>query len=191
MRRLRTLLAAVLVSGCTVAGTIAGAVAAPLEHPWYEHTDTFTFDDCGFPIAAVTTFRGLFILPSWWAGDPTPYVLNIYDAGTVYTNSGTGARFTISGKGLHEDLRLSRVSGTIYRLDAMEVGRPFQVRDSAGRPVIVDRGRLLYTALLDTKGDADPGNDDFLEGTFQVLAGNGAHPGSSTDPCDIANDLIG
>jgi len=109
----------------------------------------------------------------------------------VYTNSDTGAWFTISGNGLYKDVRLTQVDGTIYRLDAMEVGRPFRVQDSLGNQVMVDRGRLLYTALLDTQGDADLSNDTFLEGTFEVLADSGAHPGFYTDFCDLATSLIG
>lgn len=190
MRGLRAFIAAAVVGGCVVAGGDAAA-AQPLEQERYEGTNSFTVDDCGFPIEAVTTFSGLFILKQGRAGDPTPYVLDRFDVSTVYTNPVTGARFTISGNGLYKDMRLSQVSGTIYRLDAMEVGRPFQVRDSAGRLVIADHGRLLFTGLLDTKGDADLGNDEFLDGTFQVLADNGAHPGFYTDACALANDLIG
>jgi hypothetical protein len=73
----------------------------------------------------------------------------------------------------------------------MEVGRPFRVQDSQGNQVLVDRGRLLYTALLDTHGDADLSNDTFFEGTFEVLADSGAHPGFYNDFCDLATSLIG
>jgi len=159
-----------MVIACAVVGA-GGAAARPLVHEHYRGTDEFSFDDCGFPIDAVGTFSGLFILKDGRGGDPTPYVLNNYDASTVYTNSDTGAWFTISGNGLYKDMRLTQVAGTVYRLDAMEAGRPFRVQDSDGNQVMVDRGRLLYTALLDTQGDADLSNDTFIEGTFEVLAG--------------------
>ena len=190
MRGFRGVVTVFMVIACAVVGA-GGAAARPLVHEHYRGTDEFSFDDCGFPIDAVGTFSGLFILKDGRGGDPTPYVLNNYDASTVYTNSDTGAWFTISGNGLYKDMRLTQVAGTVYRLDAMEVGRPFRVQDSDGIQVMVDRGRLLYTALLDTQGDADLSNDVFFDGTFEVLADNGAHPGFYTDFCDLATGLIG
>ncbi len=190
MRVFRPLVTTFLVIACTMVGA-GGASAKPLVHEHYSGTDAFSFDNCGIPIDAVGTFSGLFILKDGRGGDPTPYVLDNYDATTVYTNSDTGSWFTISGNGLYKDVRLTQVNGTIYRLDAMEVGRPFRVQDSQGNQVLVDRGRLLYTALLDTHGDADLSNDTFFEGTFEVLADSGAHPGFYTDFCDLATSLIG
>ena len=190
MRVFRSLVTAFLVLACAIVGA-GGASAKPLVHEHYSGTDDFSFDDCGIPIDAFGTFSGLFILKDGRGGDPTPYVLNNYDASTVYTNSDTGAWFTITANGLYKDVRLTQVDGTIYRLDVMEVGRPFRVQDSDGNQVMVDRGRLLYTALLDTQGDADLSNDTFFDGTFEVLADNGAHPGFYTDFCDLATSLIG
>ena len=190
MRGFRGVVTVFMVIACAVVGA-GGAAARPLVHEHYRGTDEFSFDDCGFPIDAVGTFSGLFILKDGRGGDPTPYVVNNYDARTVYTNSATGAWFTISGNGLYKDVRLTQVAGTVYRLDAMEAGRPFRVQDSDGNQVMVDRGRLLHTALLDTQGDADLSNDTFFDGTFEVLADNGAHPGFYTDFCDLATSLIG
>jgi hypothetical protein len=179
-----------MVITCAMVGA-GEAAAKPLVHENYSGTDEFFFDECGFPIDAVGTFSGLFILTDGRGGDPTPYVLNNYEGRTVYTNSDTGAWFTISGNGLYKDMHLTQIAGTVFRIDAMEVGRPFRVQGSDGNQIMVDRGRLLYAALLDTQGDADLSNDVFLEGTFEVLADNGAHPGFYTDFCNLATDLIG
>ena len=81
---------------------------------------------------AASTFSGFFILTDGRGSDPNPHVLDNYDARTVYTNIDTGESFTISGNGLYKDMRLTQIAGTIYRLDAMEVGRPFRVQDSDG-----------------------------------------------------------
>jgi len=42
-------------------------------------------------------------------------------------------------------------------------------------------------------GSGDPAlsNDVFFDGTFKVLADNGAHSGFYTDFCDLAPGLIG
>jgi hypothetical protein len=73
----------------------------------------------------------------------------------------------------------------------VENGRPFEVRDSEGNLIIKDRGHLRTRFVVDTLGDTDLDNDVFIEGSFELLAENGAHPGFFIDFCDIATDLIG
>jgi hypothetical protein len=90
-----------------------------------------------------------------------------------------------------EDLHIVNVEGTLYRFESMEAGQPFVIEDSDGNVVVRDRGRLLTAFTVDTLGDDDLSNDIFIEGTFELLADNGRHPGFYTDFCDIATDLIG
>jgi hypothetical protein len=62
-----------------------------------------------------------------------------------------------------------------------------------GNKVFFDRGRLLTTFQVDTKGDGDLSNDEFIDGSWQLLADNGAHPFFHFDGewCDIVQDLLG
>ena len=60
-----------------------------------------------------------------------------------------------------------------------------------GNLVIKDRGHLRTRFSVDTLGDNNLDNDIFIEGGFELVADNGAHPGFYLDFCDIANDLIG
>jgi len=56
--------------------------------------------------------------------------------------------------------------------------------------VLNDRGSLRYTFMVDTLGDSDPENDVFIEGSFELLADNGPHPGFYADFCELAADLL-
>jgi hypothetical protein len=178
-----------VVAGSTVA--TGPANAAPLEREHYSGTDSFSFDDCGFLIEGTTTFSGVFMLKEGRGGDATPYVFDNYSHDIVYTNPATGAWFTLHGEGLYKDLHIVNVEGTVYRFESMEVGQPFVIRDSAGNVVVRDRGRLLTAFTVDTLGDDNLENDIFIDGSFELLADNGRHPGFYTDFCDIAVDLIG
>ena len=76
---------------------------------------------------------------------------------------------------------------------SQETGRPYTLTDMNGNKVFFDRGRLLTTFQVDTKGDDDLSNDEFIEGSFQLLADNGAHPMWHFDGewCDVITPLIG
>jgi hypothetical protein len=60
-----------------------------------------------------------------------------------------------------------------------------------GNPIIKDRGHLRVGFSVDTLGDADLDNDIFIDGSFEVVADNGPHPGFYIDFCGLAADLIG
>ena len=190
MRSLRTLL--LLTSLFAASTSVAATVhAAPIVRDHYSGTDSGTFDDSGFDINFEVEFSGVFMLKQGRKGDPTPYYFDNYDYRTVYTNADTGAWLTQSGNGLYKDLKIVNVSGTVYRFEAIEVGRPFRIHDMDGKLVIADRGHLRVGFTVDTLGDSDLDNDIFVDGSFELLADNGSHPGFYVDFCDIANDLIG
>ena len=102
----------------------------------------------------------------------------------MFTNPATGASFTRHGEGMYKDLHIVNVEGTVYRFESMEVGQPFVISDSDGNVVVRDRGRLLTGFTVDTLGDDNLDNDVFIDGTFELLADNGRHPGFYMDFCD-------
>jgi hypothetical protein len=50
---------------------------------------------------------------------------------------------------------------------------------------------LRTTFQIDTLGDADLSNDEYIEGSFSVVADRGRHPGFYFDYCATLERLIG
>jgi hypothetical protein len=167
--------------------------AKPLERERYtsEDTDTFTDTECGAPITIdyVGKFSGLFMLKKGRRGDPTPYVFDNYSGVETFTNVANGRTATVKHQGLYKDLRIVRVEGTVYHFTAIETGRPVVVFGPDGQRLIFDRGRIRYSFAVDTKGDTDLSNDEFVEDFEPDIAG--PHPifFGEADFCDLL-DLL-
>lgn len=182
---------ACVVALLALAVVAAPAAAKPLEREHYTATDSFDFDCDGLAMHGEATFSGVFMLKQGRRGDPTPYYFDNYELHVVYTTSPDNGRFfTRDGNGLYKDLSITNIGGTVYAFEAIEVGRPFVLRDMNGNVVIQDQGRLHYYFEVDTKGDDDLSNDEGIEGSFQLLDDNGAHPGFYIDFCQVAKELL-
>jgi hypothetical protein len=92
-------------------------------------------------------------------------------------------------QGLFKDQRIELVEGTIYRFTAIETGRPVSGIAPDGTKINLDRGRIRYTFFIDTQGDADPGNDEFLAEAEPDVAG--PHPVFVGDAgfCDLLDAI--
>ena len=136
--------------------------------------------------------RGTFHLRPGHAGDPTPYLFDNYEWHSTTTNPANGKWFTEEGNGQYRDLKITNVEGTIYTFQAIETGRPYSLTDMDGNKLFFDRGRLLVTFQVDTKGDDDLSNDEEVPDSFQLLADNGSHPAWHFDGdfCEIVVDLL-
>jgi len=172
-------------------GTIAITRSANANH--YSYIDFFTNRDCAFPVSVSVQGNGQFRLRPDRHGDATPYYFDNYEWHTVTTNPANGKWFREDGNGLYRDLHITNVSGTVYTFVAQETGRPYSLTTMDGEKIFVDRGRLLTTFQVDTKGDDDLSNDEFIEGSWALLDENGSHPGFFFDGdfCEIIQDLLG
>ena len=172
-------------------GTIAITRSANDAH--YSYIDRFTYDDCGFTVVGEQFGGGTFHLRSGKQGDATPYLFDNYEWHIVSTNPANGKWFREDGQGQYRDLHITNIEGTVYTFVSQETGRPYTLTDMNGRKVFFDRGRLLTTFQVDTKGDDDLSNDEFIDGSFQLLADNGSHPfwHFEGEWCDVITPLIG
>jgi ethanolamine utilization protein EutP (predicted NTPase) len=168
---------AVLLAAMFIVGSLAShAEAAPIERERYAGTETGTEFTCGVTYEFEVTFSGLFMLKDGRAGDPTPYLFDNYQYRDVHHDA-DGRGWILEGRGLYKDLQITHVEGTVYQFVAIEPGQPFSIRTLDGRAVLRDRGVLKTTFMVDTKGDFDLSNDEFIESSFEVLLDAGAHPG--------------
>src|SRR4051794_40024565 len=171
-------------------GTIAISRTANEAH--YSSVDFFTYDDCGPTVEGTSSNTGSFHLRAGKHGDATPHLFDNYEWHIVSTNPANGKWFREDGQGIYRDLHITNIEGTIYTFVSQETGRPYTLTDMNGNKVFFDRGRLLTTFQVDTKGDDDLSNDVFIDGSWQLLSENGSHPGFFFDGdfCDIVRDLL-
>lgn len=161
---------------------LAGPVSAkPIQFEHYSGTDSYDFDDCGFVIHNDVVFDGVFMLKAPKAAGFPPRLFDNYHS--IETLSANGRTATIEHQGMYKDLRISHVEGSIFQVVAIEAGQPFVVRDGDGNVLLRDRGVLKFTFRIDTKGDTDLGNDEFIEGSWSLLKDAGSHPGFDIDFC--------
>lgn len=161
------------------------ASAAPVVWERYSGTESYDFNDCGFVIHNEVVYEGVFMLKAPKSDGAPPRYFDNYHV--VETLSANGRTATIEHQGLYKDLRITHVEGTIYQFVAMEAGRPFTVIDSDGNVLIRDRGVLMVTFQVDTKGDSDLENDEFIEDSWSLLKDAGSHPGFYIDFCAEAD----
>ncbi len=171
--------AAVLVVGGT-----ASAQAAPSRWEHHSGTETFSFEACGLEFEGVVRFtERLKWRPSREAGAP-PLLFLVYQVHQELTAN--GVTLTLDGQGLYKDRQATLVEGTVWEFVVSNLGLPYTLRDASGRVLVHDRGVITRSFRVDTLGDADPGNDVFLE-PGPVLVDKGEHPGFYLDFCeDIA-----
>ncbi|HET7828326.1 MAG TPA: hypothetical protein VFL03_02105 [Candidatus Limnocylindrales bacterium] len=158
-------------------GTIRIDRLAPQDGKHYAWSDAFTYDDCGFRVEGEGWGNGMFTLKKGRNGDPTPYFFDNYESHFITRNPANGKWFREDGQGMYKDLRIVNVEGTIYTFQAIESGRPYTLTDQDGNRVYFDRGLLVRQFMVDTKGDDDLDNDEFIDGSFSILADRGDHPG--------------
>ncbi len=79
------------------------------------------------------------------------------------------------------------LGGNVYRLTITQSGRTWSMFSASGvrvRP----RGTVITTFALDTLGDADPENDQFVEGSFD-LSWHGPHFFSDTQRQEYCSNV--
>lgn len=175
--------AASLVLGVSPAGTTI------FEKGRFSDEFSFTYDDCGFPVSVEATDRGQYRIRQGKGKTASAFFLRVtHSYREVHTNTETGEWFVVRGRRTFNEVKATRVEGTIFKFVAIEAGQPFVVENSAGEIVYRDRGVIRFTILFDTQGDNVPGGEEV---EFLGAKVSGPHPGFDAEFCEIANDLIG
>ncbi len=135
-------------------------------------------------------FSGVFMLKAPKSPGEPPRLFDNYEVHETLTAEGSTRVLTVDHQGLFKDLQITHVEGTVYQFVSMEAGQPFVVRDEDGNVLIHDHGLLRTTYQVDTQGDTDLENDVFIEGSFELLADHGSHPGFYVDFCDVLEEYF-
>jgi hypothetical protein len=147
----------------------------------------FTYN-CGFPVEVTGVASGNFRLREGKGGDATVFFsLDRISFSEVHTNPQTGESFSLSGHFASNEVRATRVEGSLFEVRSIKAGPVAVIQDSDGNLVSRDRGVLRRTILFDTGGDQEPGGE-FIDLVDLDLAG--PHP-TFDKLCDVATDLIG
>jgi hypothetical protein len=170
----------VMIALLAIAGP-ASATTILREH--YSGSDTFSYSDCGFEVAGVVEFSGVAHIRVGTGKDLNAFFAHDnYRFREVHTRVSTGDFFVVSGNGMFQETRATRVSGSIFEFSAVNAGQVFTVTDSSGNVVVRDRGVVRETILFDTLGDDTPGGT-FIESVS--LEFGGPHPGFDFDTCTL------
>lgn len=185
----RRLLGAALGSMALLGFGGAQAGATVIERVHFSGSESFTNEDCEFPLEVESTFRLQAHLRVDKGGQAFLQEA-AFSFRDVVTNPETGRWFVVRGHVQAHEIKATQIEGTVYEFVAIQAGQPFVIEDSAGNVIVRDRGVIRETFLFDTLGDGMPGGV-FLESTNFVV--HGPHPGLAEDFsfCEIAAQLTG
>jgi hypothetical protein len=183
----RTFVAAALSAAIALVLAVGQATATVIEHRHFSGTDSASFDDCGFTLQVESEFSGELVVRADKGGEVFLKVRR-EEFRDVVTNPATGLWFVIRGHVLLNETKATLVSGTVYEVVSVEAGQPFEIVDSAGNVIVLDRGMIRQTYLFETLGDGQPSGD--VVAITDVVA-HGLFPGFDADFCAIAAELTG
>lgn len=171
-------------------GLAVPASASSVERTVLVETGVSVEETCGTDWSVSTDSRTVITLKAGSHGDPTPKFSASSHYRSVYTDPGDPDRgFILSGNELFKDRHVTRIGGTTYEFESMEVGRE-TISTLGGRMIAADQGRISWRFVVDTHGSADPG-DELLEGTITGVSE--PHPilESGDEGCEMILDAIG
>ena len=150
----------------------------------YDVTDSWTYaDECGFDVAVEARYWGTIATRAGTGPDASAFfVRNAYFWEEAHTRLPDGPTIVVGGHGLFNEVKATRIQGSVFEFSAINVGQPLTITDSSGRVVLRDRGAYRESILFDTLGDETPGGE-FIGQTF--FAVNGPHPSENLDWCAL------
>ena len=185
-----------IVMAIGLATTLVGlspANATMYEEFRYDEADEDVFSDCGIDeILVEFEYSGRGHIRTGKGKDAGAFFLREnYSSFETWTNPENDKFFTISSHGVYQDIKATRVEGSIFEFVTHDVGQPFVLRDMDGNVVLRNRGAITETYVFDTGGDDEPGGEWLSDLDVRV---SGPHPGfflDEEDRCDLVRELIG
>lgn len=172
----------------TLSSVLTLALAAPtlgtiFERGQFAGTDTFSYECDGFDVAGEVEFAVRFHLRTGkGANDDAFFQHDTFRVTEIHTHSETGQVLIVSGHGVNQEVKATRVDGSVFEFTSIQAGQPLVVRDEAGNLLLRDRGVIRFVYLFDTLGDDVPGGEFIADVDVQV---RGPHPGFFIDICSL------
>jgi hypothetical protein len=181
MRRSIRSVAAAIVAAFALAGPASAAMT--VETTFLVDEFQFPTQRCGYSWVGDVRLERLVQVRTRDAVTP-PTVIENYELTVVWTDVNDPEHgYRVHTQGQARDVPVRLVEGTVWEFEWTDIGRPFQILTSDDRLVMHDRGQLSITSLRDTLGDADPGNDVWLEDTD--FGTKGKFPSLELDLCEV------
>jgi hypothetical protein len=176
--------------GAAAATVIALAAAAPALATTGFREDfagdyAFSHDDCGWTVDVEGEFAGQFWVRVGKGDEATAFFGHQKLAWSeTHVRRDTGATIVISSQTVFQETKGTRIEGNVFRFDSVEAGQQLTIRDGSGKILLLDRGSVHDSILLDTLGDATPGGTFIEEVDFRLA---GRYPSAVTDYCSLFN----
>jgi len=196
MWAIRRLCAVALVSGLTVLGVGAGvgpAAAEPIEHEhFHEVTSEVIEGFCENPdltVRFVEDIQGMFLF-NVRGPDGLGYALENLHITRSFTNLANDKTFTEVFNIVDKDLRVTdNGDGTLTIV--VTASGVHKVIGPEGL-LFTEAGQFKFQFMVDTKGTADPTDDEEVEGSFVLLRDwTGQDDLEGRDFCDDIHEFIG
>jgi predicted peptidase len=164
------------------AGVSGRAEAAVVEWTPYSGSDQFTYDRCGYPIAAAVTFSGRVGVRAGTGPDAGYFfVTDNYSIREVHTDPATGRWFVVRANGQFKDVQATPVGGNVFEVTSKDAGQGFVVEDSTGKVVLRSAGVVTFRYTFDTVAN--------ITVDFQGVTLAGHFPDTSV--CSAAGSIFG
>ena len=173
-------------------GTSTGAGATVVDRGTFDEQETYTDTLCGQPWTVTQTVSGRYQVRSDPAGTPFGFSHEVRTFRIDHVND-LGQSYAVSGRVNDRLDSVEPLGGDVYQLTASQAGSTWAMTSAGGTVVWRDRGIAYFTFALDTQGDDDPSNDEFVEGSYDMWW-HGPHFFSDAEPgsqyCEYVNQAL-
>ena len=151
-----------------------------------QETYSFSHDDCGWTVDVEGEFSGdFFVRVGKGEFESAFFGHNKFRWTETHVRESDGATLTLSANVLFQETTATHVGGTLFEFTSIAAGQLIVIRDSEGKVLLMDRGRITETILFDTLGDDTVGGE-FIESISIDFAGK--YPSFVADYCALFDE---
>ncbi len=183
-----------LAIGCVMAAAPVGSAAAdrPIERGTFSESESFVAHLCGRDWESTATFEGRYMVRAT-DGVPLESFHEVSSFSIWHVAENGDAYETAAHRQLLRTTDIEHVTGNVYRITEQNSGNTWGIYSASGQAAWRDRGLWIQSFEIDTLGDNDPENDQFVDGSYEA-SWRGPHFISDTQPgslyCQYVDDAL-